>query len=59
MSSPSQSYSTTTRSKSGKLKHDTSHVTGDSPGAAISMQIRKLKADDLKEKEKATKKKPP
>jgi hypothetical protein len=59
MSSPSESYSKTTRSKSGKPKHDTSHVTTNSPGAAISMQLRNFKADDGKGKEKANKKKPP
>ncbi len=57
MSSPSESYSKTTRSKSGKPKHDTSRVTTDSPGAAISMQLRNFKADDRKGKEKANKKK--
>ncbi len=57
MSSPSESYSKTTRSKSGKPKLDTSHVTTDSPGAAISMQLRNFKPDDPKGKAKATKKK--
>ena len=57
MSSPSESYSKTTRSKSGKPKHDTSRVTTDSPGAAISMQLRNFKPDDPKGKAKATKKK--
>jgi hypothetical protein len=57
MSSPSESYSKTTCSKSGKPKHDTNHVATDSPGAAISMQLRNFKPDDPKGKAKATKKK--
>jgi hypothetical protein len=58
MMSPSQSYSTTTRSKYRKLKHETHHNTAESPGSVKAMQSRKLKANDPKGKEKVSKKKP-